>query len=75
MNAKRLIVITVSILALVAFSMPALAADVTIKLATGTPKTHPQDRGALFFADMVKQGVQRRDRSQGLPFRRPGWAP
>jgi tripartite ATP-independent transporter DctP family solute receptor len=31
------------------------AEDVVIKFATGTPKTHPQDQGALFFADMVKK--------------------
>ena len=55
MFAKKLIVITVSILALVAFNMPAYAAEVNIKLATGTPKSHPQDRGALFFADMVNK--------------------
>lgn len=30
-------------------------AKVVIKLGTGTPPTHPQDRGALFLADMVKQ--------------------
>ena len=34
---------------------PAFAEKVVIKLATGTPKTHPQDQGALFFADMVKK--------------------
>ena len=33
----------------------AAAANVVIKFATGTPKTHPQDQGALFFADMVRK--------------------
>ena len=35
---------------------PVLAEKIVIKLATGTPKTHPQDQGALFFADLVKEG-------------------
>jgi tripartite ATP-independent transporter DctP family solute receptor len=34
---------------------PALAENLVIKLATGTPKTHPQDQGAIFFADMVNK--------------------
>lgn len=34
---------------------PVFAEKVVIKLATGTPPTHPQDQGALFFADMVKK--------------------
>lgn len=32
-----------------------LAAQVVLKLGTGTPPTHPQDKGALFLADMVKK--------------------
>lgn len=34
---------------------PVFAEKIVIKLATGTPPTHPQDQGALFFADMVKK--------------------
>ena len=33
----------------------AAGAEVVLKLGTGTPKSHPQDQGALFLADMVQK--------------------
>lgn len=48
-------IVTVCTLALFMAWGPASAANVVLKLGTGTPKTHPQDEGALFLADMVKK--------------------
>lgn len=49
---KMLMIATLAITLVMTWG-PVYAAEVTLKLATGTPKTHPQDQGADFFADMV----------------------
>ncbi len=51
-GSKRWLVAVLAV-AFLATCGSAGAEKVVLKLGTGTPKSHPQDQGALFFADMV----------------------